>query len=263
MKREFGRKLRRFILDNTTIHSLHDFQHTQVFRDVLNYTCIPFLIKDSVHANHAIAFTEGSLEQISRHYEQSKLDDAPWIFRFGADEALVERIKADSGFVTLADPLVSSGVSEGIVTGCNSVLLIAYNDVLARGLELDYLRKCIRGEDVKQYSVNWSGYYVVYPYEKGPNGLARVVEAEVLQRKCPALYGYLLESKQKLMARKYMEGTSKRWYEPWCPRDMGDQASTKIVVPELADRNQFALVDSDYYYVDSTPQLTLGSCWAS
>jgi adenine-specific DNA-methyltransferase len=251
MKRGFGRNLRQFILDNTAIRSIHDFLHTQVFRGVLNYTCILLLRRELASPVHALDFSEGDLGTSERPYAQDKLSDNVWIFRFGIDEALVSRLQADSRLIELGDPRLSSGVAEGIVTGNNSVLLFHEDAIRKSEFEMDFLRPCVRGEDVKRYQVTWGGFYVFYPYQQ-VDGKMRVIEEPVVSKKCPKLHAYLVQCKKSLESRTYLTNSSKRWFEIWCPRDMRDQAAEKIVVPELADRSQFARVGRDFFYVDTT-----------
>ena len=51
--------------------------------------------------------------------------------------------------------------------------------------------------------------------------------------------------------------SNKNWYEIWCPRDIREHQCSKLIVPELADRSQFAFADSDFFYVDTTCGITL------
>jgi hypothetical protein len=251
MKRAFGARLRKLLFNSAQIDLIHDFLHLKVFREALNYTCILVLSRNTALPEHTISYSEGGLENASRPYPQNKLSGSPWIFRFGAEELLVSKVKSDGRCMPLGNPNVARGVSEGIVTGKNSVLLVHQEDVTEFELESAYLKKCLRGEDVKRYSVNWGKYYVIYPYSL-LNGDTQVVSEAILHGNCPNLYAYLLDRRGQLESRKYFEGTSKSWYEIWCPRDIRDQESDKIIVPELADRSQFASVGKEFFYVDTT-----------
>lgn len=250
MKRGFGRRLRQFLLSNTSIESIHDFLHTKVFRDALNYTCIPRLRSQPPELTHVIQYSEGpALVRERRKFQQSKLTDAPWVFRFGDDEVLVEKVRTGANFKKLSD--LTKGVAEGIVTACNAVLLISSEDVARLNLEKTFLKPCIRGEDVKRFAVTWGGFYVFYPYVIR-SGKTEVIEEQILIDLCPNLYRYLVERRNQLQSRHYFEGTSKKWFELWCQRDMRLQQGAKIIVPELADRSQFAHVGSEFFYVDTT-----------
>ena len=251
MKRDFGRKLRRFLLSNSKLERIHDFLHTKIFREALNYTCIVVLSHEVAPTDHAIAYSEGPLDGSPRPYFQNKLSDSPWVFRFGAEESLVEGIKSDKDCKPLGSAELIRGISEGIVTGKNAALMLHEEDVKEHGLELDLLRKCLRGEDVKRYSVNWGHHYVIYPYHLLKTGM-EVIPEKLLKETCPNLHSYLSERKSELKSRTYFKGTNKLWYELWCPRDIRDQESEKIIVPELADRSQFAWVGKDFFYVDTT-----------
>lgn len=256
MKRGFGARLRRHIRTRSSIQSIHDFLHTRIFREALNYTCICIFGRESPAPSHLIAYSEGKIGQPKRPFAQSKLNDSPWVFRFGMDEALVDRIKSTSICTELGSPKLIQGISEGIVTGKNSVLLVKEEDIEEHKLESEFLRKCVRGEDVKRYCVSWSGSYVIYPYKLRGN-LTEVVPEDQLEKRSPNLYAYLLERRGLLESREYLRGTSKLWYEIWCPRDIRHHECAKIVVPELADRSQFAWVGPDFFYVDTTCGIVL------
>ncbi len=256
MKRGFGRKLRQYLLSHASIKSIHDFLHTKIFRDALNYTCICVFKRQSPSKNDEISYGEGTLSELPRPYLQEKLGDSPWVFRFGKEEQIVKRIKSAPFLEELGSPTLTHGISEGIVTGKNSVLLIRESDVKKYELESKFLRKTLRGEDVKRYCSEWSGFYLIYPYIA--NGeKTMVVPEDQLKKSCPKLHSYLYDRKDILQARTYLKDGNKDWYEIWCQRDLRQHECPKIVVPELADRSQFAHVEKDFFYVDTTCGITL------
>jgi type I restriction-modification system DNA methylase subunit len=256
MKRGFGKKLRQLLLKNTSIQSIHDFLHTKIFREALNYTCICVFRPNVAPPEQQIRYSEGQLDTEVRSYPQSKLHDSPWVFRFGKEEELVSRIKSNPRFVELGNSEITRGVSEGIVTGRNSVLLVHEDTVRKFGIEPTFLRKALRGEEVKRYCAEWGGYYVVYPYTER-SGRTEVISEDVIKKKCPNLFSYLVDRRETLEGRTYLKDGNRDWYEIWCPRDMRQLESPKIVVPELADRSQFSFVGSDLFYVDTTCGITL------
>jgi len=156
----------------------------------------------------------------------------------------------------LGDSELTKGISEGIVTGKNSVLLIHKDDVVKYGIERDFLKKSLRGEDVKRYQLDWGGYYLIYPYVLNEEK-TEVLSEDRLKKSCPNLHTYLVERRSILEARTYLQDGGKDWYEIWCPRDIRQQECPKIVVPELADRSQFAFTGKDLFYVDTTCGITL------
>jgi adenine-specific DNA-methyltransferase len=250
MKRGFGRKLREHILQYS-VEGIHDFLHLQVFRKVLNYTVILAIRRHTPAHDHKLRYSEGELGSPLKAFAQNELSAEPWVFRFGSDATLVSRIQSEDHYIEIGNEQITSGVAEGIVTGKNSVLLIHASVIQRNGLETKYLPKCVRGEDIKRYSVNWGGFHVFYPYELRA-GKTCAIDEEVLKEACPIMYSYLRERQGDLESRTYFQGTTKKWFELWCPRDIRDHNSEKIVVPELADRSQFAFVNGEYMYVDTT-----------
>jgi adenine-specific DNA-methyltransferase len=256
MKRGFGRKMRRFLLSESSIESIHDFLHTKIFRDALNYTCICVFRRQRLTNSSEITYSEGDLNAVAEPYPQAKLSDSPWVFRFGKEEKLVERIRSNQALVDMGKPEITAGISEGIVTGKNSVLLIHQDEIAKLKLEPDFLRKCLRGADVKRYCPDWGGFYLIYPYVNN-EGRTEVVSEQEIRSRCPKLHSYLMKNRRLLESRTYLESGNRDWYEIWCPRDITQHARDKIVVPELADRSQFAFTTGEFSYVDTTCGITL------
>ncbi|MBA7696587.1 hypothetical protein ES703_105237 [subsurface metagenome] len=64
-------------------------------------------------------------------------------------------------------------------------------------------------------------------------------------------WDYLSSHKQNLKGRQYFDKSAKAWYELWCERTFGQQATDKIIVPELASSNRFAHCDKSIFYLDT------------
>jgi hypothetical protein len=67
----------------------------------------------------------------------------------------------------------------------------------------------------------------------------------------------LTSKRGDLSGRTYFEASSKHWYELWCQRDLDVLARPKIVVPELAEGNRFALADTRVFYGDTVCGIVL------
>ena len=96
----------------------------------------------------------------------------------------------------------------------------------------------LRGRDVKAWEIApKEKYAVIYPYNQQTG---EVISEKQLQKDFPNTYAYLQKSRHLLKGRGYFERSNKIWYELWCPRDPKRFIDSKLVVPEISDRNNFA-----------------------
>src|SRR5262249_48892857 len=90
---------------------------------------------------------------------------------------------------------------------------------------------------------------VIYPYRLVQEQTVALSERELKQ--FPQVWNYLSQRRPNLGGRGYFENSSKNWYELWCQRDLQLLACPKIVVPELAESNRFALAEPLQFYGDT------------
>jgi hypothetical protein len=95
-----------------------------------------------------------------------------------------------------------------------------------------------------------SNKLLLYPYDDR-NGESKVIPESYLQTHFPLTWNYLNSQRGILSGRSYFEKSTKSWYELWCERSFGQQASKKIVVPELASTSRFAYCGEDIFYLDT------------
>ena len=253
MKREHGRKLRDLLRAETAILTIHDFQDLQAFEGPLNYTGILVFRKSPPESKHFLAYSYGELNGAGYRVDQSELGSGTWIFRDPKSEKIVSRALA-APVETLGQ--LAQGISEGIVTGKNDVFLLTADDVNSHGIESEIIRKAVRGRQVKRYSLEWDGTQIVYPYHLMAGKTSALPETGMKTR-FPKAYKYLAGKRGNLSGRGYFDRSPKVWYELWCERDLGQQATVKVLTPELADSNKFAIAPQDRFYLDTVCGITL------
>ena len=145
---------------------------------------------------------------------------------------------------------LAEGVSEGIVTGKNEVFLLPLDKASKLGLEKEPLKPVIQGKQIKRYYHEPVQNFLIYPYYSNVDRTEPIPE-EDFARLFPVTWEYLLSQRQNLMGRKYFDDSLKAWYELWCERSFLQQASAKIVVPELASKNRFAYCAESIFYLDT------------
>ena len=103
-------------------------------------------------------------------------------------------------------------------------------------------KKLLKGKDIKKYVINWSGYYVIYPYDKN----SRALSEATLKYEYPNAFKYLKDCKNVLKGRDYFDNSPKKWFELWNQRSFENFQLNRIITPEITDRNNFVLTNSFY-----------------
>ncbi|MBI4652555.1 hypothetical protein HY745_15035 [Candidatus Desantisbacteria bacterium] len=62
---------------------------------------------------------------------------------------------------------------------------------------------------------------------------------------------YLYKNLELINARKYFINSNKKWYELWNQRNILNFTVSKIITPELSDRNRFSIAPENTYYGDT------------
>jgi type I restriction-modification system DNA methylase subunit len=247
MKREHGLALRQFLKRDCKIISIVDFQDQQVFQKALNYTGIFIIEKKRATSQHLIKYLSGDIGGEHFFISQSKLKDNGWVFRDEASENIVSKISLQS-VTTLGT--IAEHISEGIVTGKNDVFTLYKREANRLGLEQEVVRSAIQGRQIQRYYHDMPEKVVIYPYYLHNNATKIIPEGD-FKRDYPNAWSYLCSQRRILSGRKYFNESSKLWYELWNQRSLEQQASLKIIVPELAANNRFAYADASIFYLDT------------
>jgi len=247
MKRQHGQALRKFLKTDYKILQVVDFQHQQIFDGALNYTCIFILQKAKPTPTHIITYTPERIDGEGFPVRQDTLQDDGWVFRDRTHEQIVAKIETRPN-IPLGE--LTESISEGIVTGKNSVFLLPMDIASKLKLEKDLLKPAIQGKQIQRYYHEPAEYVIIYPYQSKDNHTNLVLEHD-LANLFPITWDYLCSRKQNLKGRQYFDKSAKTWYELWCERTFGQQATNKIIVPELASSNRFAHCDKSIFYLDT------------
>jgi type I restriction-modification system DNA methylase subunit len=274
--RDYGTGVRRYILDNCTIEQIVNFGGAQVFEGVTNYACIfvlanghpkgPSMIKcvrftsyeDDRTGDNGLGLRSISpllsetKKQISNDFvdifeiDQQSLNSGPWLLVPREEHDVFDKIaKASDGrLVQLCDPVL--GIKEATRTGADKIFLVDQNTVSKYSLEKELLRPKIKGAgEIKRWVVQWDGKFILFPYTL-KEGKFSPINIEDF----PNAYKYLLPHKEKLEKRRLFTKTilehKKKWYELWNPLPYN---RLKILYPEIAPTNRFALDDKGLYPV--------------
>ena len=209
-KRNYGEKLREFILNNMKIKLIIDFEDNQIFETAQTYTCIFLFEKNKNNDFNKIKVGETIKNKEFTLIEQSKLTEPQWIIKSSNENLILEKLK-NKFPLKLSD--ITTSISQGIVTGDNSVFLIDFQTIKSQNINMNFLKKAYKGKDIGKEISEEESYYLFYPYEVGEKEKNILIPEEIIKEKNINLYKYLLEKKDKLLSRGYFVKSNKSWYE--------------------------------------------------
>ena len=250
MHRDYGRKLREYILKNAAIQTIIDFSDLQIFDTALAYTGV-FIIKKSeprgneimykktksnIDGNHLdeILRTKYSTKEVEVIFlQQDSLGSSSWYVSNLEELRILDKIQ--KGSLTLEE--ISKGIYQGIATGKDEVFIIDKKKKDELGIEDKIVKPILKGKDIFPYGVKWKDTYVIYPY----NDDGTPYSEEYFKRNFPNCYRYLSEMKQELSGREYFDNSNKLWFELWNQRSFNKFKGKKIITLDNASKNSFAL----------------------
>jgi N-6 DNA Methylase/Eco57I restriction-modification methylase/TaqI-like C-terminal specificity domain len=266
--RDYGTALRKRLAEHETIEEIIDFGSEQLFRGATNYPAITIWRRAPSPAEHALRFWRSDEAGESQPFIQANLRSDGWQFWTSDEAELLEHLTQLDFVESLGAvcQLDSGGslLAEGVVTGQNEVYLLPREKAASLRLEQDLLRPCVKGSDVRRWSLPPSAKVLIYPYHSD----APLSEEELRTR--PNIYGWLSSRRQVpsreggLAGRAYFDSSNKRWYELWNQRTAGLLDVRKLITSEVAAEPRFAIAPAETAFTDSvtsaTPSPASGIC---
>ena len=218
----YGEKLRKYLAENLTLHTLIDFRDAPVFNGVIAYASILIAQKEKAPADHATAALPWDLSkpaaalplEITKTFpvSQSSLTPDGWRLVSPAVQNLLTKLRANG---TPLGEYVNGRFYYGIKTGFNEAFVIDGTKraelIAADPKSEEIIKPYLRGRDVKRWQVNEEDLWLLFiPWHfplhddesiSGPSAKAE----EVFQKDYPAIYNHLLSFKKGLCARNPAE----------------------------------------------------------
>jgi TaqI-like C-terminal specificity domain len=117
-------------------------------------------------------------------------------------------------------------------------------------------RLFLQGREIRRYSLLYSGKLVIVPYSV-MNGKSSLISIHDLKSKFPLALGYLLENRKYLEDREHGRMRGSSWYAYVYPKNLEIMSQPKILVPDIANRAQFAFDESGKFAFTSGYGITL------
>ncbi len=278
---KYGAKLRELLLKKTTLVSYMELNALKVFESATVDTSIMSFIKQTPPKESRFKYYEPTSNDgnnlKSAHsllMRQNALSTESFIF---ADATLLDlRGKMEGVGTPLKDWDIQ--IYRGILTGANEAFIIptekreeilnACKTQEERKRTEGLIKPILRGKDIKRYSYEWAGEWVIFipwhfPNTNNPKNMEE--NEQDFSIHYPIIYSHLLSHKDKLLKRNKDE-TGKRyeWYclQRWAANYYQDFEKEKIVYGEIVQEPRFYLDNGEcelgYFYAEATSFILTG-----
>ncbi|GAA8795742.1 class I SAM-dependent DNA methyltransferase [Helicobacter pylori] len=278
---KYGAKLRELLLKKTTLVSYMELNALKVFESATVDTSIMSFIKQEPPKESVFKYYEPTLDDKndlksarSLPMRQNALSTESFIF---ANTTLLDlRDKIESVGTPLKDWDIQ--INYGIKTGANEAFIIptekreeilnACKTQEERKRTEALIKPILRGKDIKRYSYEWAGEWVIFipwhfPNTNNPKNMEE--NEQDFSIHYPIIYSHLLSHKDKLLKRNKDE-TGKRyeWYclQRWAANYYQEFEKEKIVYGEIVQEPRFYLDNGEcqlgYFYAEATSFILTG-----
>lgn len=165
-------------------------------------------------------------------------------------------------------------IYRGILTGYNEAFIISTekrNEILENCKDeaekertAKLIRKMLRGRDIKRYSYEWAGLWIIFIPWHFPNvekPKTMLENEQDLKEQYPSLYKHLLSHKERLSKRNKEEtGIRYEWYclQRWGANYYQEFEKEKLVYSEIVKKPQFYLDTKLNFYAEATSFILTG-----
>ncbi|GAA9128972.1 class I SAM-dependent DNA methyltransferase [Helicobacter pylori] len=273
----YGAKLRELLLKKTTIVSYMELNALKVFESAAVDTSITSFIKQTPPKESRFKYYEPTPDDKndlknarSLPMRQNALSTESFIF---ADATLLDlRDKMESVGTPLKDWDIQ--IYRGILTGANEAFIIptekreeilnACKTQEERKRTEALIKPILRGKDIKRYSYEWAGEWVIFipwhfPNTNNPKNMEENEQDFFIHY--PIIYYHLLSHKDKLLKRNKDE-TGKRyeWYclQRWAANYYQDFEKEKIVYPCIMAKEPCFVYEEKGFYAPAPANIITG-----
>lgn len=239
---EYGRGLRKLILDSHGIIKIMNFNDLPVFEEALTYVSVYLFSKSKrdsfeYHNVHDIQSASRNLLPESVSINLADLTENAWSLGKKEGSELLEKIKSHPKLNSIGKCYY------GIVSGNDSVFIFDDIKVANFKIESDFLLPLVRAQDCNRYDQVIASKLILYPYELR-NGKTVLVSLEELRERVPNTFDYLNKNKSLLINRKDSRedfSKSKNWYSLTRFGQLDVFESKKIIFPGEQKTPKFGL----------------------
>ncbi|WP_418178872.1 Eco57I restriction-modification methylase domain-containing protein [Aliarcobacter lanthieri] len=234
---KYGENLREYILQNTTILQIADFNGVKIFEDATVDSAITIFQKQKADNNSTFKVVDVDL---INSYDMKQSDLTKTSFSFSNPKELAIKQKIEK----IGTPLKNWEIDfyRGILTGFNEAFIIdkEKKDELIKQdpKSAEIIKPLVRGRDIKKYSFDFVDKWLINSHNNPPVNIKN--------------YPFIKEHLDQ-----YYDKLEKRGDKGKTPYNLRNCAyldkfdKVKIVYPDIADKLTFTF-DSDGYYFNNT-----------
>lgn len=241
-----GKYLRSYILKNSSIREIIDFNGANVFKNISVASCIITLNKYNNNSNIEVYKLENlkldfyNIDNLDKHiidmnFSNIKINKndlgEDWIISNKKNIDIYNKIEAYAKY-SLKDICTSF---QGIITGCDKAFVIDKNKVDIGKYEASILKKWVKNKQIKKYKIHESQFFLIYSDD---------IKDEI---DYPNSISHIAKYKDKLINRRECKKNIRKWYKLQWGRDKGYFERKKIMYPYKSAENKFA-IDYDNRY---------------
>lgn len=243
-----ARALRDFVNRESALRTVALFQSHRVFENAATVPCVAVFERGGAPRDVKVMTCgdqptqEGSVHVLrQRDVSASVLSSPAWHFTEENLNDVARRVRATHPTLEHCTLRISAGPA----TGRDGLYVVPPE--VARTIEPELLRPAVRGRDLAAYRIEDAGLQILIPYVF--NGLGGSSLCDL--KDFPKARKYLAAHRADLESRHCVKVWGKAWY------DLHDQIGwdlakqTKILVPDVASHNRFAVDEGRYFPLHS------------
>lgn len=254
MRNQYGADLREHISRHYAVDTVIAMHDVDAFEDEVSaYPAVVVLRNEpqgrTVVADTTASFTEGDGATLAafrqgrrrtlrkENLEASRLEhwfEGRGLWPSGSPSQLALVADLEDRFPPLENPSTGTRVGIGVATGCDELFITSDPDLV----EESQLLPLLQAKDIASGSVNWSGEYLVNPW----NGTG-LVDLD----RCPQLAAYLREHEARLRQRHIAQKNPGRWYRTIDRVHAELTNRPKLLLPDMKAASHPVLDEGGYY----------------
>lgn len=274
MTKEYGKKLRPYLIKNVGLVELIDFEDTRVFDSATNYPLIFVFQKESIPNTICIKVKTEDDEIFSKIWDfktkgskSSSFDAFSLSSHYFSEKPWILKPKIEQEFLKMFEhfPKLSSKATfvSGLRTGKDSAYIgevfdkegplwqIKTKEKSTR-IESNILRRVLKGKDVRKWTSK-PILYAIYPHQSSEPS---TIPQDVMSKEYPKALAYFNEIQQVLDKRTWFKKNATDLHGEFyammyfdLPEDF---AKAEIVTPALTKNSNFSLKDENVLFIGGT-----------
>lgn len=274
MRAGYGKTMRKFFVENGSLHKLIDFGDSPIFENATTYTNIALWNKTKENISTQAWDLSKAYEattELTTMLEKQGLGEALFtedsFVISGKDHAQI-KTRIEKAGTPLKDWDIV--INRGILTGFNEAFIIDADKrdelVAADPKNSEILKPILRGRDIKRYKAEWAGLWLVATHNGYREEGGKQVPPINVEKDYPVIYAYLdkighdvetgkVKAKGKGLYRRDDQGS--HWSNLRDCAYYNDFSKEKIIWAEMVYDSAF-LFDNKGYYINDTCFIMVG-----